>query len=340
MKSRLMPIGQGLFLIVAILFVFNTIASAESARSFYKGKEITIHIGSSPGGSVDITARTVAQSLGKYTGANIIATNGPLGGGGRATMNFLVKKAKRNGLALGWHIGAAATIYQMYGVGVDYDLRTMDWIGVVTPLRNTLIVNGKKFKSIDDIRKAKTFFLGGGASQSVDSQQGMVGLNALGVNYKLVTGYRGTGQIRTAVLRGEIDAFARDYAGSEGEIKAGNLFAAVHLGAVRDPRLPDVPTIFEVGNVKGVYKSLLVATGKAGYFLIGPPGLPKDRLKFLRDALKKVVEDPEFNNRAKRVGFIPTYIAPGEALQVVRNLFNLPKEEQEKIFALAKKAAK
>ena len=241
---------------------------------------------------MDITARTVALFLGKYTGAKIIATNGPLGGGGRATMNYITKKAKRNGLALGWHIGAAETIYQMYGVGVEYDLRKMDWIGVVTPLRNTLIVNGKKFKSIDDLRKAKVFFLGGGASQSVDSQQGMVGLNALGVNYKLVTGYRGTGQIRTAVLRGEIDGFARDYAGSGGEIKAGNLFAAVHLGAVRDPRLPDVPTIFEAGNVKGVFKSLLVATGKAGYFLVGPPGLPKDRLKFLRDALKKVVNNP------------------------------------------------
>ena len=202
-----------------------------------------------------------------------------------------------------------------------------------------LIVNGKKFKSIDDLRKAKVFFLGGGASQSVDSQQGMVGLNALGVNYKLVTGYRGTGQIRTAVLRGEIDGFARDYAGSGGEIKAGNLFAAVHLGAVRDPRLPDVPTIFEAGNVKGVFKSLLVATGKAGYFLVGPPGLPKDRLKFLRDALKKVVNNPEFDKRARRVGFIPTYIAPEEALQAVRDLLNLPKEKQEKIFALAKKAA-
>jgi len=208
MKTYLKLIGQGL-LFVILLFAFSTIATAESARSFYKGKEITIHIGSSPGGSVDITARTVAQILKKYTGANIIATNGPLGGGGRATMNFLTKKAKRNGLVLAWHIGAAETIYQMYGVGVEYDLRKMDWIGVVTPLRNTLIVNGKKFKSIDDLRKAKVFFLGGGASQSVDSQQGMVALNALGVNYKLVTGYRGTGQIRTAVLRGEIDGFAR-----------------------------------------------------------------------------------------------------------------------------------
>lgn len=338
MKTYLKLIGQGL-LFATLLFAFSTIATAESARSFYKGKEITIHIGSPPGGSVDITARTVAQILKKYTGANIIATNGPLGGGGRATMNFLTKKARRNGLALAWHIGAAETIYQMYGVGVEYDLRKMDWIGVVTPLRNTLIVNGKKFKSIDDLRKAKVFFLGGGASQSVDSQQGMVALNALGVNYKLVTGYRGTGQIRTAVLRGEIDGFARDYAGSGGEIKAGNLFAAVHLGAVRDPRLPDVPTIFEVGKVKGVFKTLMVATGKAGYFLVGPPGLPKDRLKFLREALKKVVNDPEFIKRARRVGFIPTYISPEEALQAVRNLLNLPKEKQEKLFDLAKKAA-
>ena len=45
------------------------------------------------------------------------------------------------------------------------------------------------------------------------------------------------------------------------------------------------------------------------------------------------------DKRARRVGFIPTYIAPEEALQAVRDLLNLPKEKQEKIFALAKKAA-
>ncbi|HEX9880036.1 MAG TPA: tripartite tricarboxylate transporter substrate-binding protein, partial [Candidatus Binatia bacterium] len=288
------------FVSIALLLAFSAPARAQSPASFFKGKDLTIHIGSPPGGSVDLTARTVALSLGKYTGTNIIATNGPLGGQGRGTFNYIVKKAKPNGLSFGWHIGAAAAVYQMYGVGVEYDLRAMTWIGIIAPTRNSLIVNAKKYPTLDALRKAKQFFLAGGAKQSVDSQQGMVALEALGVPYRLVTGYQGTGPIRTAILRGEVDGMVRDYAGSEGEISAGNLAALIHLGPDRDPRLPKVPTILELGQVKEPFKTLLEATAKAGYFLVGHPGIPADRVQFLRAALKKVVEDPEFINRATK----------------------------------------
>jgi hypothetical protein len=69
-------------------------------------------------------------------------------------------------------------------------------------------------------------------------------------------------------------------------------------GAKRDSRLKDAPTIYELMDK---YKTaaegrslakVVLSAGEFGRPLVLPPGVPADRLKILRDAFDKSVNDP------------------------------------------------
>jgi hypothetical protein len=80
--------------------------------------------------------------------------------------------------------------------------------------------------------------------------------------------------------------------------KRGFVNVLMQSGAKRDPRLKDAPTIYELMDkykTPAAGRSLakvVLAAGEFGRPLVAPPGLPTDRLKILRDAFDKSVQDP------------------------------------------------
>ena len=77
--------------------------------------------------------------------------------------------------------------------------------------------------------------------------------------------------------------------------------------------------------------------GKVGWSLYGPPGLPKDRLQFLRQGLKKAVFDPELLKKAKKQRFLIKYLEPEKALQIVKDFLNMPQEDKDELKRLMKR---
>ena len=74
----------------------------------------------------------------------------------------------------------------------------------------------------------------------------------------------------------------------------------MQTGRKRDARMPEVPTIHELmheyktpAQIRALVTAVL-ASGDLGRPFIGPPGLPSARLKTLRDAFKKTMNDPAF----------------------------------------------
>ena len=65
-------------------------AAAQSVEQFYKGRTVTMLVGTSPGGINDISARLAARHLSRFIpgNPNIIVQNNP-GGGGLVTANRL-----------------------------------------------------------------------------------------------------------------------------------------------------------------------------------------------------------------------------------------------------------
>jgi hypothetical protein len=103
-------------------------------------------------------------------------------------------------------------------------------------------------------------------------------------------------------------------------------------GPKRDPRLADVPTLFELLDQ---YKSpaimrsltrIVLASGELGRPMMAGPGVAPERIKTLRDAYGKAMRDPGLIDEAKK-GPMDMEYTPGEELQAqIRDLMTQPRE--------------
>jgi tripartite-type tricarboxylate transporter receptor subunit TctC len=84
----------------------------------------------------------------------------------------------------------------------------------------------------------------------------------------------------------------------------------------RDPDFPDAPTVTELAQTPNARKiaesTALLATLGRPFWL--PPGVPKKRVKLLRDAFWNCMQDEKLRKEAKRLGR-PIRAQRGEALQ-------------------------
>jgi len=74
------------------------------------------------------------------------------------------------------------------------------------------------------------------------------------------------------------------------------------------------------------FATVLLSPGALGRPLIGPPGIPADRLKLLRDAYAKMVADSEFLADAKKRDWEVEYITGEELEAMARKAVNQPPE--------------
>jgi tripartite-type tricarboxylate transporter receptor subunit TctC len=125
--------------------------------------------------------------------------------------------------------------------------------------------------------------------------------------------------------------------------KTGFVRVLIQTGKKRDPRLPDVPTIWELMSE---YKTpeagkrlatIILAVGQFGRPFVSTPVLPPERAKLLQSAFKKTVTDPDFQAQAKerRLDIDP---AGGEELQALaREVIAQPPEVIERMKRLLEK---
>src|SRR5581483_7562346 len=113
---------------------------------------------------------------------------------------------------------------------------------------------------------------------------------------RVVTGYPGFSEVLIAIERGEVDGCFTN----EGSIlntrpdmiTSGDMKAIVQSTAY----FPNVPVLADVVTDAGARALLgLVTTpGQIGLPLLGPPGIPQDRLDILRQSYLRLMEDKEY----------------------------------------------
>ena len=290
-------------------------ASAQQTP-FYQGKTIRIVIGSSTGGGYDLWARVLARYYGKYIPGNptILVQNMP-GAASIVATNYLYNVAKPDGLTLGALLPA---IYFDQLVGrkeVQFDFAKIPWIG--SPEQNDIVHYMRAdspYKSIEDIRKAKE------PPRCGSSGTGTTGFyiprlldEVLGTKHTIVSGYPGGSEIdlggrarRSALLVAAGGDLLRPRALYQLAEERTSFACVVQFGTKRDPRLGDVPTIYELMDQyktpeagKRLTRVILVAA-TLGRPIAVTPGIPPDRLKLLREAYLKTLKDPELIAETKR----------------------------------------
>jgi tripartite-type tricarboxylate transporter receptor subunit TctC len=336
------------FLVVSVFELLNPLnfEPVFAQANFYQGKTIRIVIGSSTGGGYDLWARVLARYYGKYIPGNptILVQNMP-GAASIVATNYLYNVAKPDGLTLGAILPA---IYFDQLVGrpeVKFDFAKIGWIG--SPEQNDIVHYMRAdtpYKTIEEIRKAKE------PPRCGSSGTGTTGFyiprlldEVLGTKHTIVSGYPGGSEVDLAVERGEVHCWSplvATFFGREPYIswlKKGFVRVLLQTNHKRDPRLSDVPTIYELMDQyktpeagKRLTRVILVAA-TLGRPIAVTPGIPPDRLKLLRDAYLKTLKDPELVAETKRQRWDIDPLSGEEMEQLAKEVMAQPKEVIERM---------
>ena len=328
-----------LFLVVIVMAVSvagsASAKSIEDAAAFYKGKNLTLVVPYKPGGGYDTWGRLLAPYLGKYTGTRVIVKNMP-GAGGMLGINE-VYNARPNGLTINIQNAVAAVTNQLVGVkGVRYDLLKYNWLGrVTTDTRVLAMRKGASVKSIEALIKSKTPIkigaTGLGGSTYVDA---VVTKKALNLPIEIVHGYDSSSEVDLGLLRGEIDGTYGSYSSRLKMVKGGEQFLIMQSGTARVAVLPDIPTWFEVASSEKAKNILAVLTAMhgTGRPLAAPPGVAPERVAFLRQALDKTMQDPDFLKSVKKAKKEIDYVSGEEMAEIIRTSLEISDPEVKKVF--------
>jgi tripartite-type tricarboxylate transporter receptor subunit TctC len=310
-----------LFVLMAFLIAAPT--GIGLCKEFYEGKTIKLIVATKPGGGYDLYGRMLAKYMAKYLpGSKIIVKNRP--GAGHIIGCSETYHAKPNGLTFGTFNRSLPLAQLAELPGVKFDLTKMSWLGSPASELYSLVMV-KKFKTLDDIRNAPEVTLssaGVGSQSHVTSElfKNMFNLD----NIKVVPGYGG-GEAELAMMRGELDGQFGSLSSLTKFVEEGNGNVVLLIGKNKPAEFSDVPLMHEVvkeQKYQPVLKLLNTLNVLARPFA-GPPGIPADRLKILRDAFYKSCNDPEFLAFAEKSG-VPVDLTTGEeALELVEGIIEL-----------------
>jgi tripartite-type tricarboxylate transporter receptor subunit TctC len=341
---------HGIFLVLALAFISPVIALAQVP--FYQDKTVRIVAGYGAGSVDDAWTRMIARYLVKYLpgNPNIVVQNMP-GAGAMIAANYVYRVAKPDGLTLG---GIRAGLYFDQLVGrkeVQFDWPKFTWLGTPTQVEQIIYIRANTpYKTIHDVRKATVPpKCGATGTASTGYYVGNLLEETLGAKFNTLTGYKDGPEVDLAVEREEIHCRGislETLFGREpliGWFKSGFVRVLMQTGKKRDPRLPDVPTIWELMNE---YKTpeagkrlatIILSVGAFGRPYVSSPGLPLDRSKILQSAFGKTLADSDFQAQARERKLDIAPLAGEELETLAREVIAQPAEVVERMRRLLEK---
>jgi len=284
-----------------VLAVLSAIALAAAGvvahAQGYPNQPIRLIVPWPPGGGVDTTGRMIAQPLSQRLGQSIVVDNRAGAGGNIGTEFAAHQKADGYTLLMGSISPNAVNIHLYSRLGFD-PIKDFAPITFVSSVPNILVVPAaspyKTVKDLVDAAKAspgKLTYASGGVGSSQ---------HLAGVQFRTATKidvlhvpYKGTAPAETDLIGNQV-SFMLDTTTCLPFIAAGKMRALAVASKARNPALPDVPTLDEVG-VPGVYAS-------SWYGLMAPAGTPKDILDRLSKEMREILATPEMKKRMVEFG--------------------------------------
>lgn len=280
-------------------------AAAQTPAQFYKGRTISILMGTGPGGSYDLYGRTIAEHLGRHIPGrpNIVVEHMP-GAGGIVAGNHIYGPGPQDGSKI-LLSHALPLVERMSPNGVRFQTAKMHWLGAYDAIAQLMVLwHTVPVRTLEELRNGD-FIVGSFNKTHLTYQWAMLTKNILGAKYKVTTGYPSGNHLNLAMERGEIAGWT---------ISWGNLYAVksewlrdrkvtifVQYTVERLRELPDTPTLAEISPPAKRPMAEFIASGTpfARALAVGP-GVPKDRVAALRKAFDDLMKDPEFLAAAKK----------------------------------------
>jgi tripartite-type tricarboxylate transporter receptor subunit TctC len=268
-------------------------------------------VGYAAGGTTDILARLIGNSLGQKLGQQFIVENRP--GAGNNLGTEAVAHAAPDGytvLLVNPANGINTSLYSK--LPFDF-VRDIAGVGGITRVPNVMEINPDvpaktvaEFIAYAKANPGKVNMASSGNGTSVHLS-GELFMVMAGVKFTHVP-YRGSGPALTDMLSGQMQVMFDNLPASIGYIHADKLRALAVTTDQRSPALPDVPTVAE--TVPGYEASAWFGMG-------APKATPKEIIDKLNAAINEVLADPVMQKRLADLGGVPMPGTPADFDKII-----------------------
>jgi tripartite-type tricarboxylate transporter receptor subunit TctC len=331
-----------LAIVVAVVFLWPATSAAQSIEAFYRGKAITMLIGSAVGGGYDIYGRVFARHMSRHIPGNptIIVKNMPAAAG-LAAASALYATADKDGSVIAAFTNGAAMDPLFGNPGARFDAQKFNWLGSIGKLQNVCATwHESPVKTIEVTRTREVIVAAAGATSNTAIVPKT--LNALlGTRFKVIGGYdAGTG-LTLAMERGEAEgicglSWSTIKVSRPHWIRDKLLNVIVQMGLTKLADLPDVPSALDLvadHENKQVLELILIRQ-EAGRPFAAPPGVPADRVAAMRQAFEATLLDPEFRAEAEKAQLEIEPLTAREIEQFLAKAYASPKPIVQRAGAL------
>jgi tripartite-type tricarboxylate transporter receptor subunit TctC len=322
------PLAKSILIAVAAISM-PAQSFAESVEEFFRGKRLTVYVGSSSGGGTDLYGRAVARFIGKHIpgqpSVNVI--NMP-GANGLVVANQLYRSLPKDGTAIGTFDRAAAMHAIWANPAAKFVATELNWIGSTNIDTSTCVT--WHTSGIDTLEKFMTRDVVLGSTAIYHANL----LNTLfGARLKQVRGYPGGNDVVLALERGEVQgrcnwSWSSIISSRPDWVRDKKINVLLQFADEKHPELPNVPLVTELVKTEQQRQMLTLALSSQTMArpFAAPPGVPPERVAALRKAFMDMTNDPQFLAAAKAQQLEVTPV-DGERIQkTLADISKIPKD--------------
>jgi tripartite-type tricarboxylate transporter receptor subunit TctC len=306
------------------------------ADELFRGKTVTIYVGTPIAGGYDLYGRLLSRHIGRHLPGNptVIVSNMP-GGSGINCANFMYAVAPKDGTALGILIQTMGEEQALGTEGVRFDVARFNWVGRITSnVEMAYVWHTSPTKTIADAKTRETILASAGPASIIYP---LLLNQMIGTRFKLVRGYQGTQNTHLAMQRGEVEgttSSVNTVKTTTDWLTGGEINVLVQYAPQRHAAIPNVPAVAELPATADdrALLSFLTRASAIGRSFVAPPGIAPEPLAALRTAFDATMRDPEFiaDIRQLRAEFDPL---PGAELQRLFEQGELSDANRERVKA-------
>lgn len=280
----------------------------------WPNKPIRLVIPFPPGNTTDIMARLMAPRMAERLGQPVIVENRP-GASGMLGLDF-VARATPDGYTFAAGQGGNLAVLPHTSKSVPYDA-LKDFTPIAVSTANYLVVvgaAGAPFKNLVEMiawaranpGKLTVASNGeGGFPHLIFEQLRMMA----GFSFNHIP-YKGSAQIATELMGGQVMAGVDGVTGLTPHIKSGRINLLAVTSKARTPQWPDTPAAAEA--VPG-YES-------GGWFgWVGPAGMPREIVVRLNEEINRAMKHPDIVEKLTAAGLSMVYESPDYFAELIRS---------------------
>jgi tripartite-type tricarboxylate transporter receptor subunit TctC len=318
-----------------------TAAPAFAQAPSFEGKTVRIVVGFAPGGGYDSYARLLSRSMGAHLPGkpNIVVENMP-GAGSLTAVRWLDGPAPKDGTAIVAYNPGLITqsVLEPEKIG-NVNFLNFAWIGnMARDQRVCYLWAEKGVKTFEEFRAKKGWNFGttgAGVSNWVNFKT-LQGL--FDVDMKIITGFRGSGEQRIAIERGEVDGDCGSWSSiSQDWIDNKKIITILKLSKELPPGAPnEVPYANDIAknDADRAVLNVINGAGEIGRPIIASKQVPAEIQAVLRKAFNAALAEKGAQDEAAKMRLPLQPMSAEEVMAELKQIYDAPAEAVKRARAI------